>query len=335
MRACTPRPPAALAPGAEPAPGYEVLAHLTRTGWLDVYDAWSVERACRCVIKTVRPDRRDEKRLRERLLREGGWLREFTHPHLTRAYETFESPEPLVVLETLTGETLSHLVHRLRRRPGAADVALLGVQLCSAIHYLHGRGLLHLDVKPSNVVVDCGHAKVLDLSVARPPGPAPAGVGTRGYLAPEQARGGPLTAAADVWGIGVTLFEVACGDVPFPRDDDHARAARAARAANGANGENGANGANGENGENGDGPSTGHERREGCERCDGAGEGTGSTGGWYPQLNRSAPPIGSRRRLPSAVADAVDACLRADPSSRPAVDDLAAALRSALPAPPR
>ncbi|AYN37708.1 serine/threonine protein kinase [Streptomyces dangxiongensis] len=313
MSACAPRRPAALAPGAEPAPGYEVLAHLTRTGWLDVYDAWSEERACRCVIKTVRPDRRDDKRLRERLLREGGWLREFTHPHLTRAYETFESPEPLVVLETLTGETLSHLVHRLRRRPGAADVALLGVQLCSAIHYLHGRGLLHLDVKPSNVVVDCAHAKVLDLSVARPPGPAPAGVGTRGYLAPEQARGGPLTAAADVWGIGITLFEVACGDVPFARDDDHARAASA------------------ENGENGDGPGTGHERRE---RREGACESTGSTGEWYPQLERSAPPIGSRRRLPSAVAGAVDACLRADPSSRPAVDELAAALRSALPAPP-
>ncbi|CAM5718325.1 serine/threonine-protein kinase [Streptomyces hirsutus] len=64
---------------------------------------------------------------------------------------------PLVVLETLTGETLSHLLHRLRRWLSAADVALLGVQLCSAIHYLHGQGLLHLDLKPSNVVVDCGN----------------------------------------------------------------------------------------------------------------------------------------------------------------------------------
>lgn len=106
-----------LAPGARPVPGYEVLAHLTRTGWLDVYDAWSEERACRCVVKTVRPDRRGEARLRERLLREGRWLCGFTHPHLVRGYATFVSPEPLVVLETLTGETLSHLLHRLRRRP--------------------------------------------------------------------------------------------------------------------------------------------------------------------------------------------------------------------------
>ncbi|MET8330329.1 serine/threonine-protein kinase [Streptomyces sp. NPDC005181] len=225
MSRATARPAPPLAPGSSPAPGYEVLAHLARTGWLDLYDAWSEERDCRCVVKVLRPDRRHEEQLRDQLLREGHWLAAFTHPHLVRAYETFESPEPLVVLETLTGETLAHLVDRLRRRPAAEDVALLGVHLCSAMHYLHGHGLLHLDLKPSNVVVDRGHAKVLDLSVARPPGIAPPGVGTFCYLAPEQARGGPLSAAADVWGIGVTLYEVATGDVPFDSgvamDDSH------------------------------------------------------------------------------------------------------------------
>ncbi|GHD85656.1 serine/threonine-protein kinase [Streptomyces naganishii] len=210
--------PPPLAPGARPAPGYEVLGHLVRTGWLDLYDAWSDERACRCVVKVLRPDRRDEDDLADRLLREGRWLRDFTHPHLVRGYETFDGPEPVVVLETLTGETLAHLVHRLRRRPAATDVAMLGVQLCSAVHYLHGRDLLHLDLKPSNVVVDRGHAKLLDLGLARPPGPVPPGVGTFSYLAPEQAAGGTLTTAVDVWGIGVTLYETATGEVPFERD---------------------------------------------------------------------------------------------------------------------
>ncbi|MDX2596321.1 serine/threonine-protein kinase [Streptomyces sp. WI03-4A] len=264
-----------LPPGTKPVAGYEVLAHLTRTGWLDVYDAWSDERDCRCVLKTVRADLREEERLVRRLLREGRWLREFTHPHLVRAYETFESPEPLVVLETLTGEMLSHLVDRLRHRAAAADVALLGVQLCSAVHYLHGRGLLHLDVKPANVVVDRGHAKLLDLSLARPPGPAPAGLGTYGYLAPEQVSGGALTAAADVWGIGATLFDVATGGPPF------------------------------------DGPGT------------------------RPRPVRSAPPVGSRRRLPAALAAAVDACLRTDAASRPTVAELSTALEATLPVPQR
>ncbi|MGW3678845.1 serine/threonine-protein kinase [Streptomyces prasinus] len=289
-----------LAPGTRPVPGYEVLAHLARTGWLDVYDVWSEERDCRCVVKTVRPDHRDQEQLCDQLLREGRWLEAFTHPHLVRAYETLDSPVPLVVLETLTGETLSHLVHRLRRRLSAADVALLGVQLCSALHYLHGQGLLHLDLKPSNVVVDRGHAKVLDLSIARPPGPAPAGVGTFRYLAPEQARGGSLSAAADVWGIGITLYEVAAGDAPFGRGDSREVPPRG---------------------------------EEGDEPCDGSV--TGGRDDRYPQVEGTAPPIDSRRRLPGRLAAAIDGCLQADPSSRPSVAELTAALNATLPGPGR
>ncbi|MFB7782701.1 serine/threonine-protein kinase [Streptomyces vinaceus] len=288
-----------LPPGAALAPGYEVLAHLDRTGWLDLYDAWSEERDCRCVVKALRPDHREGARPAERLLREGRWLQHFTHPHLVRAYETFESPEPLVVLETLAGETLSHLIGRLPRRAGAADVAVLGGQLCSAVHYLHGRGLLHLDLKPANVVVECGRAKVLDLSAARPPGAAPAGIGTFGYMAPEQARGGLLSAAADVWGIGVTLYELATGELPFDLGDT-------------------ADGATDGTAEGATGGAT-----------------DGATGGaapyWYPQLEETAPPVSARRRLPAALAAAVDGCLRPDPADRPSVPELSAALDATLP----
>ncbi|MFE7354258.1 serine/threonine-protein kinase [Streptomyces sp. NPDC057543] len=283
-----------LAPGTKPAPGYEVLAHLARTGRLDLYDAWSEERDCRCVVKLLRPDHRHEEQLRDRLLQEGHWLRTFAHPHLVRAYETFESPEPLVVLETLTGETLSHLVGRLSQGPAAEDVALLGVQLCSAIHYLHGRGLLHLDLKPSNVVVDRGLAKVLDLSVAQPPGIAPPGVGTFSYLAPEQARGGPLSAAADVWGIGITLYEVATGDVPFNHGDPK------------------------------------DETDNSC-LTDGSDGSDDETDDRYPQLEEPAPSIRSRRRLPHDLATAIDSCLRPDPAARPTIPELAAALDATLP----
>ncbi|MEU0633574.1 serine/threonine-protein kinase [Streptomyces sp. NPDC005989] len=294
-----PAPP--LMPGTSPAPGYEVLAHLARTGWLDVYDAWSEERDCRCVVKVLRPDRRDEQRLRERLRREGHWLLAFTHPHLVRAYETFDSPEPVVVLETLTGETLSHLVGRLRRRLSARDLALLGVQLCSAIHYLHGQGLLHLDLKPSNVVVDCGHTKVLDLSTARPPGIAPAGIGTFRHLSPEQARGGPLSAAADVWGIGITLYEVATGDTPFDPGETMY----------------GTDGTDRTDDAGDPGDDAGDDPYDGPVRC--------------PQPERTAPPVGSRRRLPRGLAAAIDACLRPDPAARPTVPELAEALGGVLP----
>ncbi|WP_033331856.1 MULTISPECIES: serine/threonine-protein kinase [Streptomyces] len=257
------------------APGYPVLAHLCRTGWLDVYDCWSEERDCRCVVKVLRPDRRRERRLRERLLREGRWLTEFTHPHLVRGYGTGERPQPYAVLETLTGETLAHLLDTRPRRPAATDLALLGLHVCSATHYLHGQGLLHLDLKPSNIVIDCRRAKVLDLSIARPPGPGTPGIGTDGYLAPEQASGGLLTAATDVWGIGITLYEAATGELPF-----------------------------------GDEPLSLNPPNP---------------------PNLPIPPVARSRRLPRALAAAIDGCLRLAPEDRPSLPELAEALDRSLP----
>lgn len=199
-----------LGAGARIAPGYVVSAHLRRGHDLDVYEVWSEERGCSCVVKTPRPDRLASDDVVARLRREGRALLGLAHPNLVRAYEMVAAPRPALVLETLAGETLSHLV--ARRRLAAADVAELGLQLCSAVGYLHRQGLLHLDLKPSNVVCERGLARLLDLSVARRPGRCPAGWGTRGYLAPEQARGGHVDERADVWGLGAVLAVAAAGE---------------------------------------------------------------------------------------------------------------------------
>jgi serine/threonine protein kinase len=202
--------------GESLAPGYEVVAHLNRGRTLDVYDVWSEERACRCVGKVLRPDRVGEEEPQSRLIHEGRILMRLTHLHIVRAYEIFEEPQPVLILETLTGDTLAYLIsiHRRRRLP-LLDIAFLGIHLCSAMHYLHRQGLLHLDLKPSNIISDCGLAKVIDLSIAAPPGKRPGGVGTRQYMAPEQARGDLLSEATDVWGIGAVLFEASTGQRPF------------------------------------------------------------------------------------------------------------------------
>jgi serine/threonine protein kinase len=142
-------------------------------------------------------------------------LQRFRHPHIVRAYEVIEAAQPILILETLTGDTLEALIEERRRRLPLLDIIYLGIHLCSAMHYLHRHGLLHLDLKPSNIISTSGVAKVLDLSLARPPGRVHAGVGTRMYMAPEQARGGLLSAAADAWGIGAVLFEAASGVRPF------------------------------------------------------------------------------------------------------------------------
>jgi serine/threonine protein kinase len=201
--------------GAQIAPGYDVIAHLSRGRALDTYDAWSEERDCRCVIKAVRPDRLAEERPRRRLRREGRLACELNHPHLVRGYELIVRPQPLAVLETLDGETLEHMLRDRSRRLPLVDIAYLGMHLCSAMHYLHRRGYVHLDLKPSNVISDCGLAKVIDLSLARRPGRGQRGAGTIPYMAPEQARGGRVDGATDVWGIGAVLYEAACARSPF------------------------------------------------------------------------------------------------------------------------
>jgi eukaryotic-like serine/threonine-protein kinase len=253
--------------GSEIAPGYELLAHLNRSRVFDVYDCWSAERECRCVVKALRPDRLRDLGARRRLLAEGRLIERLRHPGVVRCYETLTAPEPLVVMETLTGETLAHLVDRRRRPLSARELAILGLQLAAAIGYLHRRGYVHLDLKPSNIVAEAGRAKLIDLGIARRPGRARAGVGTWCYMAPEQARGGQVGEAADAWGIGVVLWEAACGDTPF---------------------------------------------------SDEAVE--------YPQLVHRAPPLASRRRLPGALAGAVEGCLEPTASARPSLAELRAAL---------
>lgn len=189
---------------------YELIERLSRGHAYDVYDAWSHERGCRCVVRTLRPDRRRDRGARADLLREGRLLERLAHPHLVRAYETRSRP-PMVVLETLGGATLAAL---LEHGPlDRADLVQLGLQLGSAVRYLHRNGVLHLDLKPDNLIAEAGRLKVIDLSIAQPPGPIEAGTGTRRWMAPEQVRGGTVTAAADVWGIGRVLAAAGGGDL--------------------------------------------------------------------------------------------------------------------------
>jgi serine/threonine protein kinase len=213
-------PRGALKPGRRLAGDYEVIAHLARSNVLDVYDAWWAEGACRVVIKTLRPDKRKDGRSARALLGEGRLLGSLTHPHIVRAYATLRAPWPAVVLETLRGETLAHLVERRERRLSAAELGFLGLHLCSAVGYLHGRGIVHLDIKPSNVIAEAGRAKLIDLSVARRAGRCRPEVGTWCYMAPEQVRGGEIGLEADVFGIGGVLFEAATGDCAFDDEAD-------------------------------------------------------------------------------------------------------------------
>lgn len=280
--------PEQLRYGAVVTPGYRVLSLLSRGVEFETYDAWSEERFARCVVKTIRADRTSPSN-RARLRREGMLLTTADHPHLVRGYQTGSRPRPFVVLETLSGATLGHLLTMRRRLLAAADVALLGSQLCAVLQFLHARGYLHLDVKPDNVIIEGGRAKLLDLSLAQPPGRVPPGLGTSAYMSPEQARGGRIASATDVWGVGITLYEAATRTNPFA--DPSAGAPDRDRRSSGSR------------------PPTGR-----CATCGGPRD--------YLQLGERAPQIQRRRQLPRELADAINAALDPTATNRPTLSEL-------------
>lgn len=203
-----------LARGLVLLPGYRVRRHLRRGRPYDVYEVHSDLRRTSCVAKVARPAAAGDSDAASQLIVEGSRLAALTHPHLVQVYEVLEDPVAAIIMETLGGQTLKFMIHDRGRPVDPEGLLHLGSQLCSAVGYLHRNGLLHLDLKPSNVVNDRGRVKLIDLSLARPAG---SGVrcGTSQYLAPEQARGGALSTATDVWGVGVVLYEAITSRRPF------------------------------------------------------------------------------------------------------------------------
>jgi eukaryotic-like serine/threonine-protein kinase len=176
------------------------------------------------VVKVVRPAQvTDEETLRG-LRREVEALERTNHPALVRALRAeVTGDRPHLVLEQLDGPRLSTLVRKYGPLEPAQYLAL-GIEVASALHYLHRQGFVHLDVKPSNVIVGAP-AKLIDLSLARTVEQASAltsTIGTDAFMAPEQTdppRTGAPAPAADVWGLGATLFEAAAGYRAFDAGD--------------------------------------------------------------------------------------------------------------------
>src|SRR5688500_17519511 len=221
-----------FAEGDEIAPGRTVLKRLGGRRRYDAYLGWDDHLHAVVVFKVVRPHLAGESRVLEGLRQEWEMIERLAHPVILRGFDAaLEGPRPHLVLEHLEGPRLSSLVRRYGPLP-PEQLIPLGVQLASAVHYLSREGIVHMDIKPSNTIMGAP-PRMIDMSVAVTVGEAKGlrtQVGTDAYMAPEQARPqelGPVGAAADVWGIGGTLYRAACGELPYsePGEDDEAPAA--------------------------------------------------------------------------------------------------------------
>jgi serine/threonine protein kinase len=206
----------------------ELYTHRLLGGGLryEAYLAWDEIRLAQVVVKILRPDQAEDASALSGLAREALTLANLQHPVLLRCFDSvLEGERPHLVLEFLEGPRLSTLLRRYG--PLALEQAIpLATQLASALHYMEGRGIAHLDVKPRNIIMG-GPPRLIDLSVARThdeAGTSTHPIGTDDYMAPEQCepgKRGTMGAASDVWGFGVTLYEGVTGRLPFrPRDGE-------------------------------------------------------------------------------------------------------------------
>ncbi|HET8542741.1 MAG TPA: serine/threonine-protein kinase [Anaeromyxobacter sp.] len=222
-----------FAEGAEIAPGRHVLGRLGGGSRYEVYLAWDEALFALVVAKILRPGAVGDARAREELRREASLVERLAHPCLVRGFgAVLDGAYPHVVLEHVEGPTLHRLVER--SGPAAMEQLLpLALHVAAVLHHLAGRGVVHLDVKPANVVMSAP-PRLIDLSVARSVEEARTlrvPIGTDAYMAPEQCLPGPdappIGPAADVWALGATLFHAAAGRPPFPRRPEAARSADA------------------------------------------------------------------------------------------------------------
>jgi serine/threonine-protein kinase len=202
---------------------YRIIRKLGSGGMANVYLAEDQELGRRVAIKILNDRHATDDQFVERFRREAKNAAGLSHPNIVSIYDRGEAEGTYyIAMEFLDGRSLKELI--VSRGPAPVNVAIdYARQILDALRFAHRNGIVHRDIKPHNVIVDAeGRVKVTDFGIAR------AGtsqmtevgsiIGTAQYLSPEQAKGAPVDQTSDLYSVGIVLYELLTGKVPFTGD---------------------------------------------------------------------------------------------------------------------
>jgi len=198
---------------------YEIREHIGEGSTATVYRALDTMLSRDVALKVLLPHVRET--TRKRFFQEATAAAQLNHPNIMSIYDRgIDGERHFLVVEFVEGDPLTAYI------PSAPEVVIeLGSQIAVALHYAHEREIIHRDIKPANIMVTPeGQVKIMDLGLALPreakrvtaPGMV---IGTPAYISPEQAQGQELDRRTDIYSLGIVLYEMATGQLPFNADD--------------------------------------------------------------------------------------------------------------------
>jgi serine/threonine protein kinase/tetratricopeptide (TPR) repeat protein len=218
------REPGEPTTGSTIADRYQIIEELGHGGMGRVYKVFDTEIKERIALKLLKPELAADRDTIERFSRELKLARRITHRNVCRFYDLGRSgTTTFLTMEYVEGEDLRRLMRKVGVF-GAGQMVRVARQLCEGLAEAHRLGIVHRDLKPQNVMVDeDGTAKIMDFGIARlVRGKAITGagviIGTPQYMSPEQVEGQEADPRSDIYSLGIILYEMATGRVPFDGD---------------------------------------------------------------------------------------------------------------------
>jgi eukaryotic-like serine/threonine-protein kinase len=203
---------------------YRLVRRIATGGMGTVYEGVDERLGRRVAVKVLKEEYADDPRSQERFSREARAAAMLNHPHIAQVFDSGQDASgAFIVMEYVDGPHLGQLLE-IEGRLAPWRAVGIAADMCSALGAAHAVGIVHRDVKPSNVLLTPHHqVKVTDFGIAQAQGQAALTgtgmvLGTAHYLSPEQASGQGTTPASDVYAVGVLLFQLLTGSVPFDSD---------------------------------------------------------------------------------------------------------------------